>query len=248
MSGFFSKIFGVGRKKDFVEAEGASVAVERLLATLIEKTGLEIEAQVTSTGTAPEEEISVEFSGPDQDFLLEKEGALLDSFQLFVKRALQHQISESRANVTLDCDGFREATNRSLVELAERLKERALEQGRAVYLRALSPKDRKVIHQHLATDDRVRSRSVGEGLYKKIKIYPTKGEDGAPGGGEPRGGGRGRRPSPRSGSFSGSPRDAREESPEESPQAPTQLSPTTAHESVALQADTSIEEASPATT
>jgi len=26
----------------------------------------------------------------------------------------------------------------------------------------------------LAGDDRVRSRSVGDGLYKKIKIYPVK--------------------------------------------------------------------------
>jgi spoIIIJ-associated protein len=50
----------------------------------------------------------------------------------------------------------------------------ALEKGRSVYFRALPPKDRKIIHQHLASDDRIKSRSVGEGNFKKIKIYPAK--------------------------------------------------------------------------
>ena len=58
--------------------------------------------------------------------------------------------------------------------LAEKLKNRAIDQGKSVYLRALPPKDRKIIHQFLANDDRVKSRSVGDGLYKKIKIYPNK--------------------------------------------------------------------------
>ena len=41
-------------------------------------------------------------------------------------------------------------------------------------MRALAPKDRKTVHQHLAGDERVRSRSIGEGLFKKVKIYPAK--------------------------------------------------------------------------
>jgi spoIIIJ-associated protein len=53
----------------------------------------------------------------------------------------------------------------------------AVERGKPVYFRALTPKDRKTVHQYLAQDGRVKSRSVGEGLYKKIKIYPNKGED-----------------------------------------------------------------------
>ena len=174
MSGFFSRLFGGGAKRASGDVETAAGLVERLMADLVEKAGLNFELSMTSTGEAPEEDISVEVTGEDEDLLLENEGALLDSFQLFVKRALQHHLPDSRANVSFDCRGFREEADRALVELAERLKERALEQGRAVYLRALPPKDRKVVHQHLSSDDRIRSRSVGEGLYKKIKIYPTK--------------------------------------------------------------------------
>ena len=73
--------------------------------------------------------------------------------------------------------GSGEKTNQSLLDLAERLKKKAISQGRPVYLRGLSPKDRKVVHQFLATDKRIKSRSIGEGLYKKIKIYPNTEEN-----------------------------------------------------------------------
>ena len=59
----------------------------------------------------------------------------------------------------------------------EKLKNVAVEKGKPVYFRALPPRDRKLIHQFLAEDGRVKSRSVGEGVFKKIKIFPIKGSD-----------------------------------------------------------------------
>lgn len=176
MTGFFSKLFG-GKKKDAHSISAASSPldlVNNVMSGLIEKSALDLTIDTRSEMNGETEEITVELSGADEALLTEKEGALLDSFQLFIKRALQHQMPDARVNVSFDSNNFREEASRSLVELAERLKEKALEQGRSVYLRALPPKDRKIVHQYLADDDRVRSRSVGDGLYKKIKIYPVK--------------------------------------------------------------------------
>jgi len=183
MSGFFSKLFG-GKKKvagsqeaghhGGVVAETSVQLVEEVMHGLIERAHLDLQFDVKSDTTGETEEITVELTGADEKLVTEKEGALLDSFQLFIKRVLQHQLPDLRVNVSFDSGNFREESNKSLVELAERLKEKALDQGRSVYLRALPPKDRKVVHQYLANDDRVRSRSVGDGLYKKIKIYPVK--------------------------------------------------------------------------
>ncbi len=176
MSGFYSKHFG-GKKKDQsssngpAEAGSAQELVEATMQGLIDRAGLELTFEVRETA---QDELLVELSGADEDLLTEKEGALLDAFQLFFKRVVQHQIEDSRVNVSFDCNGYRDESSKALVELAERLKEKALEQGRSVYLRALPPKDRKIVHQHLANDERVRSRSVGDGLFKKIKIYPVK--------------------------------------------------------------------------
>lgn len=173
MTGFFSKLFG-GKKKTQEPSSSAVTVIEETMRGLIERGQFELTFNVTGNGDKENEEITVELSGKDQELLVEKDGAFLDSLQLFIKRVLQHQLPDSKANVSFDCNGFREESNKSLVELAERLRDKALEQGRSVYLRALPPKDRKIVHQFLANDDRVRSRSVGDGLFKKIKIYPVK--------------------------------------------------------------------------
>ncbi len=144
-----------------------------MLGRVVELSQWELDLEVSrdsSTG-----DINVNFSGPDEELLLSKEGQLLDSLQLFVRRAVQHQLPDENTNVNLDCAGFREQANEALIALAEKLKGIALSKGKSVYFRALPPKDRKVIHQYLAEDGRVKSRSIGDGHFKKIKIYPVKG-------------------------------------------------------------------------
>ena len=167
--GLFTKIFGgkTGNKH-------GQQLINDLLDGTIEKAGLDISYDIKSTKERDRETIKVDFYGEDEKLFTNKDGALLDAFQLFLKRALQHDQPEESANLSCDCNGYREKANQSLVDLAEKLKKRALDQGKSVYVRALPPKDRKIVHQFLANDERVKSRSIGDGLYKKIKIYPTK--------------------------------------------------------------------------
>jgi spoIIIJ-associated protein len=169
MSGILGKIFGSKKKK----SEGVEGLIEELLSQVIELSKWELSFDITRNG--PEDEIFVNFSGADEELLLAKEGQLLDALQLFVRRAVQHQMADERGNINLDCANFREQANEALIALAEKLKGIALTKGKSVYFRALPPKDRKVIHQYLAEDGRVKSRSIGDGHFKKIKIYPVKG-------------------------------------------------------------------------
>lgn len=176
--GLFSKLFG--GKSESKETKESMTHVEGLVEGILERSGLEISFQVTSKKEDDREVIHVNFTGDDEKLFTGKDGALLDAFQLLLKRAMQHAQPDEETHLVCDCDGFRAKANQSLVELAEKLKNRAIDQGKSVYLRALPPKDRKVIHQFLASDDRVKSRSVGDGLYKKIKIYPNKKEASQP--------------------------------------------------------------------
>lgn len=174
MTGFLGKLFG-GKKKE--DKNSASGLMEDTLQQLIELSGLELEYQVELNSET--EEIMVELSGEDEEMLRAKEGQLLDSFQVYLKRVLIHNYPDSNHNVAVDSNGFREESNQTLIDLAEKLKGIAVSKGKPVYFRALPPRERKVIHQYLANDSRVRSRSIGEGLYKKIKIYPVKEDLGA---------------------------------------------------------------------
>lgn len=171
--GLFTKIFGgKGASKE------SQSLVKDVLEGTLEKAGIDISFDVKSSKSGDNDILKIDFYGEDEKLFTSKDGALLDAFQLFLKRALQHQLPEDTTQIACDCNGYREKANQSLVDLAEKLKNRAIDQGKSVYLRALPPKDRKVIHQFLASDERVKSRSVGDGLYKKIKIYPNKKDGG----------------------------------------------------------------------
>ena len=170
MAGFLSKIFG-GKSKD----SNVQALVKTTLEDLIKVGGFELDFDVqVSKDDQGFENLSIEVSGPDEDLMKDREGQLIDAFQLFVQRVVQHNFAEDKTRISLDCGGYREESSQALLDLADKLKEQALEKGKSVYFRALPPKDRKIIHQHLASDDRIRSRSVGDGLFKKIKIYPAK--------------------------------------------------------------------------
>ncbi len=172
MAGFFSRLFG-GKK----EATGAQALAEETLNGLIEKGGFELDFDISLEKSGQDGTISIEFSGPDEELLKDKKGMLLDSFQLIVKRVIQHNLPDDKTTVLVDAGGFRQETEHALIEKAEELKQVALEQGRSVYYRALPPKERKIVHQYLAEDPRIKSRSLGDGLFKKIKIYPVKNQD-----------------------------------------------------------------------
>jgi spoIIIJ-associated protein len=170
MTGFFGKLFG---KKEAQPATSVDLVTE-ILEGLLAAGDFDFTFEINQD--EQKNEISVEIYGEDEELLRERDGQLLDAFQLFLTRVVQHQLRDERVIIQVDNAGFREKANQELTELAEKLKNIALDKGKPVYFRALSPRDRKVIHQYLAEDGRVRSRSVGEGLYKKIKIYPLKSE------------------------------------------------------------------------
>ncbi len=168
MAGLFGKLFG--KKETTKKSEGPQAVVEGILGELFELARFDLGFEVK---TLADGALHVDVFGKDEELLTSKEGQLLDAIQLYVRRAIQHQDPESTLNVNIDCADFREQANEALVQLAEKLKGIALEKGKSVYFRALPPKDRKVIHQYLAEDGRVKSRSIGEGHFKKIKIYPV---------------------------------------------------------------------------
>lgn len=163
--GFFSKLFGGGKKSE-IEA-----SLEEVLQQVLGKAGLLLSFDVK---TSPDgKEILFDLYGEDEEIAKAKEGMFLDSVQLFLRRVLQNKFPKERKSIVVDCDSFREDADQLLVDLAEKLKGICLKKKKPVYFRAFPPRERKIIHQYLSEDDTVKSKSVGDGLYKKIKIFPA---------------------------------------------------------------------------
>jgi spoIIIJ-associated protein len=171
MTGFFRKLFGSKKEKGSNELDSL---IQETLDGLIEQARFDLNYDLNREVLNGEPQVVVNLYGADEELLKDRKGQLLDAIQLYIKRVAQHHFPDDRTMLLVDCSGYREESNQALIERAESLKAIAIEQGKSVYYRALPPKERKIVHQYLAQDPRVKSRSLGDGLYKKIKIYPTK--------------------------------------------------------------------------
>lgn len=158
----FRKIFGAKKS----EAESF---VETKMQTLLDKAGLKLSFDLKVSDD--NKKILVDLYGEDEEILKDRDAQLLDGFQLFLKRSLQHNLPEEKVSIIVDSGSYREKADDELYQLAEKLKGLVLKKKKAVYFRALPPRERKLVHQYLSEDKRFKTKSVGEGIYKKIKIF-----------------------------------------------------------------------------
>ncbi len=108
--------------------------------------------------------------GEHEEELTGQEGKILDSLQYILRKIIAKKTSE-RLRIAIDVGEFRQ-------KRIEELKEKALElatlvkvDGKTQMIPALNPSERRVVHMVLQEDKEIRSRSVGDGLFKKILIY-----------------------------------------------------------------------------
>lgn len=141
------------------------------------------------TATVEDGTVRCQVSEEHEAALTGQDGKIMDSLQYLLRKLVARRVEE-KIRLSIDVGQFRE--NRK-IELLEKAKELALlvkEDGKTQVIPPLNPSERRIVHVALQDDKDIRSRSVGDGLFKKVLIYkPGKGKK--PGGNKR--GGRGRR-------------------------------------------------------
>ncbi len=113
--------------------------------------------------------------GEFEENLTGVDGKVLDSLQYILRKIISRKVPE-RLRISLNVGDFREKRLDDLKVRAVELAAQVKEDGKTQVLPALNPSERRVIHMILQEDNDIRSRSVGDGLFKKILIYkPGKG-------------------------------------------------------------------------
>ena len=72
--------------------------------------------------------------------------------------------------ITLDSCGYREKREETLIQLAEKISNKALKTGRPTTLEPMNPYERRIIHSAVAKVEGVNSKSVGEEPYRKVVV------------------------------------------------------------------------------
>lgn len=119
-------------------------------------------------------------TGSFEEALTGQDGKTLDSLQYLLRKIIARKITD-RLRLSIDIGDFRERRQQELAEKAVQLANMVKEDGKTQVIAALNPSERRVVHMTLQEDKEIRSRSVGEGLFKKILIYkPGKGKKSGP--------------------------------------------------------------------
>lgn len=115
--------------------------------------------------------VVLDVEGDDLGILIGRQGETLRDLQyvtrLIVSRKLQRWV-----NVVVDVGGYKRRRQRVLTELAERMAERVVADGKPVSLEPMPAHERRIVHLALRDDEAVRTESTGEGSRRKVVILP----------------------------------------------------------------------------
>jgi spoIIIJ-associated protein len=144
--------------------------LEKLLDVLgISYTGVKISKESKTTYYA---QIETESSS----LLIGWHGETIAAVQHILKCLLWKQGAESATQVVVDVDGYKKRQEESVIKLAERKAEYAIETQKEVKLPPMNPYFRRKVHTHLAESDKykdaVTTESVGAEPDRAVKIIP----------------------------------------------------------------------------
>jgi spoIIIJ-associated protein len=108
--------------------------------------------------------------GPERERLIGPNGQTLDAIQYLLRKMLSKQLGK-RVALELDAAGFRAERRQALETQALSLAATVKSSGKSRTMPAMGPAERRIVHLALQDDSEIRSRSVGEGVFKKILVH-----------------------------------------------------------------------------
>ncbi len=108
--------------------------------------------------------------GEDLEKLVGPRGTVLEALQELTRLAVQQETG-SRSRLMLDIAGWRADRREELRELGRTTAESVVSSGERVRLQPMSPFERKVVHDAVATVSGVTSESEGEDPKRRVVIF-----------------------------------------------------------------------------
>lgn len=166
-------IFGLfGTRPAVVKVTEKLDAVEetvKYLKAIGENLGAPIEVEVKREGKT----VLFTLTGEKIALLIGKRGQTLNSLQ-FLTQLVMNRYSEQYSTVLLDAEDYRKRRNETLVQLADRLAQKAVRTGQTVALEPMPSYERKVIHTALMSNKKIKTYSDGTEPHRHIVIAPSK--------------------------------------------------------------------------
>jgi spoIIIJ-associated protein len=110
-------------------------------------------------------------TGEQVGLLIGKHGQTLNSLQLLTQ-LVANRYAKEYVSIIVDAENYRERREKTLIQLAQKLAEKAIKTGKEVKLEPLPAHERKIIHNALANYKNVTTYSVGEEPHRYVVVSP----------------------------------------------------------------------------
>ncbi len=150
------------------EENGLSTAKETL-ENILER--IPVDSTVNAEHT--DGKIALNIVGDKSGLLIGRRGKTLDALQFIVNRAVNKTL-EKKIRVVVDSENYRQRRRESLTQMALKIGDKAKRIMKPISTNPMNPHDRRIVHLALKEDEKLDTRSRGEGLLKKVVIIPKR--------------------------------------------------------------------------
>ena len=115
--------------------------------------------------------LDVSLDTDDTGMVIGYHGEVLEALQLVLSLMVSKRV-DRYVRVSLEVGDYKKNRTEYLEQLAQQVKERAIEEHREQVLSSLKSWERRVVHMALQNDDEVTSESMGEGKERVLIVRP----------------------------------------------------------------------------
>ena len=161
-------ILGLGAKLAKIRVtlkEDISSTPEAVLHEILSHMGLkaQIESQIINGS------VHLTMSSDNPGILIGKHGQTLNAVE-YLLNCILSRASLVKKKVFVDAEGYRERREQILIDLAYRTAARVKQTRQEIVLDPMPPRDRRIIHVTLQSDEYIRTYSRGEGIMRRVAV------------------------------------------------------------------------------
>jgi spoIIIJ-associated protein len=166
-------LFGLfGSKQAIVKVTKKDNPVEKVT-QYVENIVKEFDHDIHVKTTVDNTTVTMELSGEKIAVLIGKRGQTLNALQYLAQLAI-HQFADKYYTVIVDAEGYRQRRKETLIQLANRLADRAIQTNRFVKIEPMPSYERKIIHTALQHNKKITTDSEGTEPNRYVVIKPVK--------------------------------------------------------------------------
>jgi spoIIIJ-associated protein len=127
---------------------------------------------LTAEAESAESGFKVQIQGDDVAVLLARNAEMLDAIEYVCNRIFNREPGHDN-RIVFDSGNYRARREKELRLMAEKAAEKVRTSHVPFSFDPMSPNERRIVHLALAGDDAVRTESLGDGIDRKVTIYPV---------------------------------------------------------------------------